>query len=1205
MQGGEFDGKMRHPSDSPSWKVIDHRWPDFSAEPRNLRLAISADGINPHSSLSSRYSCWPVVMITYNLPPWLCMKRKFMMLSLLISGPQQPGNDIDIYLAPLIEDLKTLWETGVEAYDAYQREEDKRWTQLSLDLMDMGLRCELAPRNLVSMEDLKLYGLKSHDYHTLMQQLLPVALRSLLPKHVRHAIARLSLFFNALCKKVVDVSTLDKLQNELVVTLCLLEKYFPPSFFDIMIHLTVHLVREVRLCGPVYFRWMYPFERFMKVLKGYVRNRNHPEGCIVECYIAEEAIEFCTEYLSNVDAIGVPSSTNVDHKVGAPIPGGHITEVDCNLLLQAHHYVLENTTIIQPYIEEHMKWLKLNNPRQSKRQKWLQEEHMRTFTHWLRKKVEVAIADKEPISETLRWMAHGPTHYVAKYHGYVINGCQYNTKDRDELRVTQNSGVSIVATTMQISSAKDKNPVFGELCFYGIITEIWDLDYTMFRIPVFKCNWVDNKSGVKVDEFGLTLVDFTKMAHKSDPFILASQAKQVFYVQDQLDPRWSVVLSTPERDFSFSAKDSDDFMDNSIEHHPLITTLAQVESFDTMDDSDVICIRGDCEGFWIDNKSSMHGFKGRENPSQKKYRGTTRKSMIIRNRNRGIKLVIKYNADGIYVGESSVHLTSYLGVLARTMVPIRYNTWRDVPEQLKDKLWDSIEIAFTLDKKSRRNCMLTLGKCFRSFKNTLTVKHILPFKDEPELLKKPPAEYHFIDDEDWNIFVKNRLSEKFQEYREVQKQRRKKHIYNHHLSRKGYAGLEEEMMIEAGSTESIDRSLLWKRAMQKKDGSYDDVVLPVVEKIDELMKESQESGISYSGSNDILSQALGTPEYTGRVRAKGKHYTPGRYFNSMSERVVRDILKATQERQAKFEADVLARLSQIGVATPQSDVSSSNMKSKLLLLPEVVEKPIRKVEEETLPVKIEPHMKARKCELAVGTRENTVAGGTIVMDCLMLNEGKAQGVEVPNDVFGESFKTFLMKEDMDMIISFKEVSANCVIYYIWHLQKKLCDARLTERFAFINPALVSKAGMGETTKENRSRLIANRLMHAKCADYIFIPYNPNFHWVLVALDMRTMTAYYLDPIQKQPCDDLMEIVNMALRIHPPEKQRSSKREPTWVKVVCPRQLGSVECGYYVMRYMKDIIVDPSLLSTKMPSFQSSKSCRSHFDDSQKFSSHDK
>ena len=56
------------------------------------------------------------------------------------------------------------------------------------------------------------------------------------------------------------MSTLDKLQSELVVTLCSLEKYFPPFFFDIMLHLTVHLVREVKLWGPVYFRWMCPLK---------------------------------------------------------------------------------------------------------------------------------------------------------------------------------------------------------------------------------------------------------------------------------------------------------------------------------------------------------------------------------------------------------------------------------------------------------------------------------------------------------------------------------------------------------------------------------------------------------------------------------------------------------------------------------------------------------------------------------------------------------------------------------------------------------------------------------------------------------------------------------------------------------------------------------------------------------------------------------
>ena len=112
------DDKLRHPADSPSWKLVDNMWPDFGAEHRNLRLALSADGINPHSSLSSRYSCWPIIMICYNLPPWLCMKRKFMMLTLLLSGPRQPGNDIDLYLAPLVDDLKRLWDVGVDTFDA-------------------------------------------------------------------------------------------------------------------------------------------------------------------------------------------------------------------------------------------------------------------------------------------------------------------------------------------------------------------------------------------------------------------------------------------------------------------------------------------------------------------------------------------------------------------------------------------------------------------------------------------------------------------------------------------------------------------------------------------------------------------------------------------------------------------------------------------------------------------------------------------------------------------------------------------------------------------------------------------------------------------------------------------------------------------------------------------------------------------------------
>ncbi|CAL2256796.1 unnamed protein product [Prunus armeniaca] len=110
---------MSHPTDSPSWKLVDDKWPEFGKEPRNLRLALSSDGFNPHSSLSSKYSCWPVISVTYNLPPWLCMKRKFMMLTLLISDPKQPRNDIDVYLEPLIDDLKSLWDEIRGVYDAH------------------------------------------------------------------------------------------------------------------------------------------------------------------------------------------------------------------------------------------------------------------------------------------------------------------------------------------------------------------------------------------------------------------------------------------------------------------------------------------------------------------------------------------------------------------------------------------------------------------------------------------------------------------------------------------------------------------------------------------------------------------------------------------------------------------------------------------------------------------------------------------------------------------------------------------------------------------------------------------------------------------------------------------------------------------------------------------------------------------------------
>ena len=87
-----------------------------------------------------------------------------------------------------------------------------------------------------------------------MQQLLPIVIHGILPEKVMVAITRLCFFFNAIYSKVINPRQLNDLENEASIILCQLEMYFPPSLFDIMIHLIVHLVWEIRLCRPVFLR---------------------------------------------------------------------------------------------------------------------------------------------------------------------------------------------------------------------------------------------------------------------------------------------------------------------------------------------------------------------------------------------------------------------------------------------------------------------------------------------------------------------------------------------------------------------------------------------------------------------------------------------------------------------------------------------------------------------------------------------------------------------------------------------------------------------------------------------------------------------------------------------------------------------------------------------------------------------------------------
>ena len=128
----------------------------------------------------------------------------------------------------------------------------------------------------VDMRKHKLFGMKSHDCHVFMQRLIPIAFREMLPSAVWQALTELSLFFKELTSTVLKTEAMLRLESEIPIIICKLERIFPPSFFDSMEHLPTHLAYEARVAGPVQYRWMYPFEGMqINVIQLHLLSTNH------------------------------------------------------------------------------------------------------------------------------------------------------------------------------------------------------------------------------------------------------------------------------------------------------------------------------------------------------------------------------------------------------------------------------------------------------------------------------------------------------------------------------------------------------------------------------------------------------------------------------------------------------------------------------------------------------------------------------------------------------------------------------------------------------------------------------------------------------------------------------------------------------------------------------------------------------------------
>jgi hypothetical protein len=104
----ENNEEIRHLVDGTQWKKIYLQYPQFGAESRNIRFALSIDGMNPFGKNRIMHSTWSFILAMYNIQTWLCHKRKYLMLSILIQCLKQADIDIDVILEPLMKDMMKL-----------------------------------------------------------------------------------------------------------------------------------------------------------------------------------------------------------------------------------------------------------------------------------------------------------------------------------------------------------------------------------------------------------------------------------------------------------------------------------------------------------------------------------------------------------------------------------------------------------------------------------------------------------------------------------------------------------------------------------------------------------------------------------------------------------------------------------------------------------------------------------------------------------------------------------------------------------------------------------------------------------------------------------------------------------------------------------------------------------------------------------------
>ena len=247
-----------------------------------------------------------------------------------------------------------------------------------------------------------------------------------------------------------------------MVILCELEMYFPPAFFDVMVHLLVHIVEDIIQLGPTFLHSMMPFERMNGVIKGYVRNMSRPEGSIARGFLTEECISYCTNYLGIENPVGLPVNRHLGRLAGwGHREGRREMHVDFEGRLadfeRANLVALQHIDVVDPWVVEHKTFIEktYNDRGQQRTDGDIIKEHNSCFTRWFKQKLlSYPLHEDSSAEEQLIFaLSQGAEHNLMTYEAYDINGYTFYTEAKDmKSDGYQNSGV-----TMESYTGNDKD----------------------------------------------------------------------------------------------------------------------------------------------------------------------------------------------------------------------------------------------------------------------------------------------------------------------------------------------------------------------------------------------------------------------------------------------------------------------------------------------------------------------------------------------------------------------------------------------------------------------------------------------------------------------------------------------------------------------------------------------------------------------------